>query len=385
MILATVVHMARLLFWLAASTTLYAQQNLNLVGAATRLGDRVRLTPAAVQTAGAAWLPEKQDVAAGFETSFQFQLTGRGGLGGGADGFAFVLQNSGPLAIAGRGGAGGFALGDGYGNPDIPGIPNSIAVFFDTYRNPDARDPSNNYIAICTNRTLRDMRWPPSRLAYTRKLPFRLNDGNTHSVRVHYQPPLMRIYLDGGEPVLSVPVDLSTVLDERGRTYAGFTASTGSGYENHDIMEWTFASVDSTISSVDSDIVFLDKVTCLEGRNLCTPKDAVVEEIAPGEYHVILPAHREWAASIANAMGAEIEITNARGHVCWDTATAGKELCGGPNGVDVPMSGTLVSPDRKPGALAVRNDRGRTWFTVNDRSGAFSDNQGFFEFDVRLK
>lgn len=382
--------MRRPLALLASAVALVAQTPpkppaLNLVGAAQLIGDRIRITAAKEQTVGAVWQNEKRQVNAGFETTFRFQLTERGGGGGGADGFAFVLQNSGTTAIAGRGGAGGFALGDGTGNPSAPGIPNSIAIFFDTYRNPDAKDPSNNYIAICTNRTLREMSWPAPRLAFTRKLPFRLNDGREHQARIVYQPPVVRVYLDAREPVLSAAVDLSTVMDGAGRAYVGFTASTGSGYENHDIFNWTFTAVDSSISAVDSDITFLDHVTCLEGRNLCTPKEAVVEETAPGQFHVILPAHLEWGASIVNPSAAPVSLANARGYACWEL-TAGEEQCGSPTPIDIsPADNTLVVPEKKIGVLVIQNDRGRTWFSVNDRKKAFADNQGFFEFDVRLQ
>jgi hypothetical protein len=45
----------------------------------------------------------------------------------------------------------------------------------------------------------------------------------------------------------------------------------------------------------------------------------------------------------------------------------------------------LVAPERPPGALVVKSDQGRTWFSVNARKGEFAPNQGFYEFDVRLK
>ena len=112
-------------------------QELTLVGDAVVTGNTLRLTPAKGNRSGGAWFHEKQPVGSGFETTFQFQLTHPGGLGHGADGFAFVLQNSGPEALGGRGSAGGFAVTD----PDFrhreAAIPWSIAVFFDTYRNKD--------------------------------------------------------------------------------------------------------------------------------------------------------------------------------------------------------------------------------------------------------
>src|SRR4051812_39123372 len=67
---------------------------LSLVGDASVSGTALRLTRARHDRSGAAWFREKQPVASGFETTFQFRLTHEGGLGHGADGFAFVLQNA---------------------------------------------------------------------------------------------------------------------------------------------------------------------------------------------------------------------------------------------------------------------------------------------------
>src|SRR6185312_1451017 len=112
----------------------------------------------------------------------------------------------------------------------------SIAFFFDTYRNPPM-DPSDNYIGICTNGAIGAMRWPPPRLAMSHKLKVRLKDRQIHRAEVHYDPPVLTVSLDGPTVVRAV-VDLATVVDERGEAYVGFTASTGSGYENHDILDW---------------------------------------------------------------------------------------------------------------------------------------------------
>ena len=136
-------------------------------------------------------MTEKQAVLNGFETTFQFQLTEQGGLGKGADGFAFVLQNAGPDALAGRGSSGGWALGDGFGDRQRPGIPLSIAIFFDTFKNGEIKDPSDNFVTISTNGRLGEMRWPPSRLAYTRRLKVHLKDRQVHMARIANRPPVM--------------------------------------------------------------------------------------------------------------------------------------------------------------------------------------------------
>jgi len=360
--------------------------DVHIVGAAEILKDRLRLTPARPQTVGAAWFPPKKHVTSGFEVIFKFQLTKQGGLGPGADGFAFVLQDQGLNALAGRGSAGGFAFGDGMHDRFSPGIPHSVAVFFDTFRNYDADDPSDNFIAICTNGPISKMHWPPLRLGVGKKLKIHLKDGRVHTARIRYLPPLMAVYLDDGEPEVRVPVDLSTVADSSGFSYVGFTASTGNGYENHDILTWDFRTeqVSSDATVVSSDIRFLPTY-CLEGRNLCTPSEAVIEQKGPGVYHVVLPAHLEWGASLPNPDARPATVSGRLGKVCWLDGNARVFDCSGPNGVpSYPPSGLLV-PESNRGALVMKTEGGRTWFSVNGPKGSdFSKNQGLFEFDVRL-
>ena len=346
---------------------------LRLVGSAELTGNVLRLTPSERHKAGAAWFEEKQVVSSGFTSSFEFQLTQQGGLGPGADGFAFVLQNSGPDALGSPGSAGGFGLGDLQRYGKAPGIPQSIAIFFDTIRNPEIGDPSGNYIAICTAGRPRQMRWPPPRLAYTRKLPVNLKDRRVHGVRIVYQPPILTVVLDG-QTVLTSTVDLSTVVDADGAAYVGFTASTGNGFENHDILNWSLRpEVSSNISVVSSSIAYL-KTACLPDRNLCTPERPKVEESAPGTYHVVLPANLPWGASIPNPSQQPVVVTNAQGLVCWDLAAQGPQGCNGPGGN---AAGS--------GALTQRTNNGRTEFSVDDRTGNFRDNEGYFEFDARIR
>lgn len=376
----------RLLFAAAllasAAHAQFAPGALRLVGAAAMVDGRLRLTPAREQVAGAAWMVEKQEIGGGFDTSFHFQLTGQGGLGHGADGFTFVMQNAGPDALAGRGGAGGFALGDGYGRPDSPGIPHSIAVFFDTYRN--EYDPSDNYIGLCTNGAIGNMRWPPARLAFSKKLKVRLKDRRIHRAKIEYAPPVFSVTLDD-DLVLRGPVDLSTVVDQHGAAWVGFTASTGGGYENHDILDWDFnPRATSAMFVVQSGIDFL-RTNCLEGRNLCTPAEPQVDTKAPGEFHIVLPANREWGASVPNPEGRPVEMTNARGMVCGKLMGPDDQCSSPPGMPDLPGAPGIVVPDRPPGALVFRTDGGRTWFSVNGLKGEFAPNQGYFEFDAKLK
>jgi len=362
-------------------------RGLKLVGDATVPRDKVlRLTPARQNRAGAAWIVEKQPVAAGFETTFEFRLTRQGGLGPGADGFAFVLQNSGPSALGGRGSAGGFAVADAYFHPRQPGIPWSIAVFFDTFQNVDEKDPSSNYVAVCTHGKPAEMRWPAERLDFTPNLRVQLKDRKAHRARIRFRAPILSVFLDDSdEPVLETRVDLSVVMDSQGRAWVGFTASTGGGYENHDILNWSFtqADVSSSISMVSSEISFLMSA-CLPGRNLCTPEHPVIEPTGAG-YHVILPANLAWGASIPNPREGAVEFANARGISCWEVKAQGSSGCGGPFENTEPAGDVFLAPGAGAGALIVRTREGKTWFSVNGHRDGFQNNEGFYEFDVEVK
>jgi len=256
-----------------------------------------------------------------------------------------------------------------------------IAVFFDTYRNEEEGDPSANYIALCTYGKPSEMRWPAPRLAFTPNLSVQLKDRNVHTARILFRPPVLSIFLDDSpSPVLESVVDLSIVVDRQGGAWVGFTASTGGGYENHDILNWSFTGteVSSSMSVVSSRITFLMSA-CLPDRNLCTPESAVVEHSDAG-YHVILPGNLEWSASIPNPPGRTVMVTNAHGIVCWDLKTGGSNGRSGPSANGTPAGAGFLAAGAPAGALIMRTREGQTWFSVNGRSGAgFKNNQGFYE------
>jgi hypothetical protein len=205
-----------------------SSQNLSLVGNAKISSTVLRLTAARSNQTGAAWFPDKQAVRSGFQTTFQFQLTHQDWKPGfhAGDGFAFVVQNSGPEAIGGRGSAAGFGMPDPT-NPRHRGIPWMIAVFFDTMRNPEEGDPSSNYVAIRANGGHAFLRWPAARLAFTPNLSVHLKDGKVHTARVLFEPPVLSVFLDSSAtPILEAVVDFSFATDREGRAWVGFTAAT---------------------------------------------------------------------------------------------------------------------------------------------------------------
>jgi hypothetical protein len=147
--------------------------------------------------------------------------------------------------------------------------------------------------------------------------------------------------------------------------------------------EFEFADLNSAISYAP--------FPRLPDRKLCTPEQAVIQEKSPREYHVYLPAHREWGAHVPNPNGTPVRVYKIKGTVCWDPRLRNSTGCNGPAGNGVvpgpdPEGGPgFVDPRHPAGALLARNLNDSTYFTVNDRAGdAFKDNEGFFEVDVTV-
>ncbi|MBM3214625.1 choice-of-anchor C family protein [Candidatus Poribacteria bacterium] len=201
---------------------------LAVVGDAITSGGYLRLTQPANWQVGAAWSTTKLPVAGGFESRFRFRITDFGDRG--ADGLAFVIQNSEP-----------FALGDLGGGIGYSGIANSLAVEFDTWDNSDFPDPDDNHISLHTARIKVNRTDHAYALASTSDIP-RLASGATHTVLVRYAPGSFQVFLnDLTKPILSVPLRLpDTLFLDHGSAWVGFTAATGGAHESHDILSWSF-------------------------------------------------------------------------------------------------------------------------------------------------
>jgi len=340
---------------------------LQAVGSAQPYGQVLRLTQAKRFQRGAAWRTDRIPVRDGVETAFRFRISQPGGRDRSADGFAFVIQNNGPEAIAGVGGSGGFAVGHRSNDASAPAIENSLAVFFDTHQNEE--DESGNAVLICTNTGPKDHRWPPPRLAANWNLKIRLKDSREHEARILFVPPLLTVHLDE-ELVLRAPVDLARMVGPEGKAFVGFTSATGKGYANHDILDWRFRpAVTSNICSVTSEISFA-RCASIPEKGLCTPAAAVIDEDIPGHFHVILPAQLAWGASIPNPNGRPVSIKNPKGAACWEPASGG---CGGFPG----------KRESEPGALRIKTENGRTYFGIVDNN--LGDNEGYYEFEVEFE
>jgi SdrD B-like domain len=179
--------------------------------------------------ATAAWYTTPVSVEGGFETEFQWTMSG-----GATGGFSFVLQNSASGTTA-KGATSSF----GYG-----GIDPGIAVVFDAVSDEvlieDGGD-SSSPIATLTSE----------------QLGFSLASGTLYSAKVVFEPTgnggagTLVVYLtddgpNGLSPVLSIGLNLAKLLDlgTTGTAIVGFTATTSVGLAAS-INSWTMTSVNT--------------------------------------------------------------------------------------------------------------------------------------------
>ena len=197
---------------------------LTLLGSAAVGGGVLTLNPDSGGV-GAAWYGARRPVAEGFTADFALRITPPGG---GADGMAFVIQNHAPDAI-----------GEGGGGQGYQGIPNSLAVEFDTWDN--GGEPGATHVAVHSLGTS-----PNSALSgqYGAAVLASFRDGQAHAARVVYSPGRLHLFVDDMEtPKLSVEVDLATLLNlSGGAAFVGFTAATGAFTEGHHVERWRLCS-----------------------------------------------------------------------------------------------------------------------------------------------
>ncbi len=213
--------------------------DLVLVGSASQTGGVLSLTRAqSLDQAGAAWLSEPQPVADGFESVFVFDIDAASQQTVG-DGFAFVIQNAGQDALGAAGSGNGFE-----------GIPNSVAVEFDTVLHDVELDPStvdpaetretfSNHVSVHASGPGSQA---SSSLGWAGLEPARMSDAGPHIVLVRYEPGELSVFVDDrGPPALTVQLDLRSTLDlGDGGAFAGFTASTEPGfYAGFEILSWS--------------------------------------------------------------------------------------------------------------------------------------------------
>ncbi len=254
-----------------ATTITYPNFNstsgLTLVGSTTTTGSPgvLRIVSASDQgttnNSGAAYstTPILLGTGATFSTRFQFQLSDAGGLDP-ADGFTFVLAKS-PTGLGGGGGGMGYL-----------GVDNSFAIEFDTYNNDyyggtNYDGNSSNHVAIDTNgqhtaggqliSTDLTNVYGNGSCGFPYGSPPQNNyavagcmaNGDIWTALITYDGTANLLNVTLTDPaengafqaITNYSIDIASLLDTN-TAYVGFTGSFGSGYENEDILDWTFAN-----------------------------------------------------------------------------------------------------------------------------------------------
>jgi uncharacterized repeat protein (TIGR01451 family) len=226
----------------------------------------LQMTSSGGNQTGSSWFFTPQTVTNGFSTTFQFKFTNPSASP--ADGIAFIIQNSGTAAIGvtgGSGGAIGYGDADSNANPSQgQGIPNSLAIEFDSFENAWDPQPVNNSVShvaiqscgtgpntshhgvLCGGTT-----GPNSTLGSPVVIPS-ISDGTVHNVTITYVPTCsncnpatvanIQVVLDGVDLYPGgIAVDLSTIgLGQGGTAFVGFTGATGGNWETQNILSWIF-------------------------------------------------------------------------------------------------------------------------------------------------
>lgn len=248
----------------AAHATVITYPNFNDTSGLTLIGDTsttgspgvLRVVPAAFNQSGAAYstTPITLGTDATFSTQFQFKFTNPGGWDP-ADGITFVLAAS-PTGL------GGFGVGLGYS-----GVGNSFAVEFDTYNNHGyglGNDDGNssNHVALDTNGNLTNTAlanvygngscgFPsggnPNQNDYT--VDGCMANGHVWTALITYDGATSLLNVTLTDPAIGssfqaisdYSIDIGTLLGTN-TAYVGFTGGTGSGWQDEDILNWTFAN-----------------------------------------------------------------------------------------------------------------------------------------------
>jgi hypothetical protein len=132
------------------------------------------------------------------------------------------------------------------------GIPNSIAIEFDTWSNTPADytpapgqpfdpycEPRANHISVQTKGTLpNNASHCGNATAGLYLLTEPIQPNQIYLTEVSYRPGTLNIYWQSlSDPVLSVPMSLEDLLNiPGGKALAGWTASTGGAWETHEVL-----------------------------------------------------------------------------------------------------------------------------------------------------
>jgi hypothetical protein len=198
--------------------------DLNLTGTAHTVGNVIRLTDATDWSTGTAFSTKAVNDS-NFSAAFQYQFSGGVGF---ADGIAFVIKNADSVTGANGGGMGYL------------GTPKSVAVEFDTWYNKENSDPESqsNHIGIDINGSVNSVS--------TLDISPRFNGSGTWYGWVDYSGGILSVSTNrtGVKPeaaMLTRAIDIPNIVGSS-NALVGFTAATGTKYQNQDISAFQYSS-----------------------------------------------------------------------------------------------------------------------------------------------
>ena len=199
---------------------------------------RLQLTSGVANQAGTAFYNTPLNIQS-FTTDFSFQLSNAG-----ADGITFTIQSNSPTALGPSGG------GLGYG-PDAPGgtggIPNSVAIKFDTYSNQGESPNSTGLYLNGASPTIPAIDLTSSGID--------LHSGSNFSVHLAYDGTNLSMTLSdpvsGHTFTTTWQVNIPAAVGGPS-AFVGFTGGTGGLTSSQKITTWTFSVLSSGSVSFSS-------------------------------------------------------------------------------------------------------------------------------------
>ena len=208
----------------------------------------IRITPALNNKTGSIFYKIPFDVSNGFSTEFSFRFSNGyndvpDGSPEGADGIAFVIQANNYDYYGKTGGGLGYS-----------GIPNSLAIEFDSYNDDnDLHDPDGSHVAVFSNGKNPNSSDHKSSafIASTSDIPLLKADSTIYHGKIEYfsKEKRLSIYFDTtGKFKYAVlvidSISLTTKLNliNGTKAFIGFTSATGTSYENTDLLNWSFCT-----------------------------------------------------------------------------------------------------------------------------------------------
>ncbi|KAF4362998.1 hypothetical protein F8388_020514 [Cannabis sativa] len=193
---------------------------------------------------------------ASFQTTFSFQIHNFSGnsAGAGGSGLTFIIAPD--EFTVGRPGPWLAMINDAC-DKDYK----TVAIEFDTRKNPEFGDPNDNHVGIDLGSMV------SVKTVNASDVGVFLNDGSAHRAWIDYDGSRrwldIRLGLNDGsypsKPVFSESLDISPYLKEY--MFVGFSASTGNRTQIHSLLSWNFTSKSEALLRIPSSETCENKIT----------------------------------------------------------------------------------------------------------------------------